>query len=100
MKLRQIADIETVDPSHEMDEDEGIQFVFGELLENLPNVHVEFENDGPGSDVEIFPMSKNNSSQRPLRSIENEISNALFNSENVQDSRGWLYVAVTKIENP
>ena len=89
MKLRQIMGIEVVEPSgsHEMAQEEDLHYVFGDSLQNLPNVHVEIENDGPSSDVEVIQMA-DNSSNRPLRSIENEINNALFDNqpqENVQN---------------
>ena len=86
LKLRQVIGLESVNFGHEMADEEDINYVFGDSLENLPEVHVEFENEGPCSDVEVIPMSENNSSKQPLRAIENEISNALFDSEKVQNS--------------
>ena len=74
-------------PSHEMADEEDIQYVFGDTLNNLPNVHVEFENDGPSSYVKVIPVAPRNPPKRPLRSIENEINNALFdNQDNGQDN--------------
>ena len=76
IKLRQIVGMDTIDTSHEMAE-EDIRYVFGDSLENLPQIHVKFENE-PASDVEVIPET--HSFRQPLRSIQNDISNALFNS--------------------
>lgn len=86
LKLRQVIGLESLNFGHEMADEEDLHYVFGDSLKNLPEVHVEFENEGPSSDVEVIPMSENSSSKQPLRAIENEISNALFDSENVQNS--------------
>ncbi|MCG8046745.1 MAG: hypothetical protein N0E48_14100 [Candidatus Thiodiazotropha endolucinida] len=86
MKLRQIIGVD----NHEMADEEDIQYVFGDSLNNLPEVHVEFENDGPDSDVEVFSSLENIPPKpypkRPLRAIENEINSALFEPGSTQNS--------------
>ena len=77
IKLRQIVGMDTIDTSHEMAEEEDIRYVFGDSLENLPQIHVEFENE-PASDVEVIPET--HSFRQPLRSIQHDINNARFNS--------------------
>ena len=83
-KLRQIIGIESVPPAqflpYESYEDD-IQGLYGDTLDHLaPKMHVEVENDGLASDVEIIPW-ESFSARPPLRTIENDISNALYDSQ-------------------
>ena len=80
-KLRQVIGIESVPPAqflpYESYEDD-IQGLYGDTLDHLaPKMHVEVENDGMASDIEIIP-GENVSVRPPLRTIENDISNALY----------------------
>ena len=93
IKLRQIVGMGSIDTSHETAEEKDIRYVFGDSLENLPQIHVEFENE-PVSDVEIIPET--HSFRQPLRSIQNDISNALFNSnDSTQSASGQHNVVVS-----
>ena len=74
-KLRQVIGIESVPPAqflpYESYEDD-IQGLYGDTLDHLaPKMH------GMASDIEIIP-GENVSVRTPLRTIENDISNALY----------------------
>ena len=89
--------METIDTTHEMAEEEDIRYVSGDFLENLPQILIEFENE-PASDVEVIPET--HSFRQPLRSIQNDISNALFNSNgSTQSASGQHNVVVSNDED-
>lgn len=65
-------------------EEEDLPFLFGDSLENLPNMHIEVENE-ECSDTEVIPMS-NNEKIPPRQAIDSEINGALFDTESVKNS--------------
>lgn len=84
-KLKELLGFEqTVSAEDESD----FQYLFAQDLSNLPNMHVEVDNDGPYSDTEIIPATTVSSDSRkgPLRSLENDISGALFDSCSVREN--------------
>ena len=88
-------------------EDESdFQYLFAQDLSNLPNMHVEVDNDGPYSDTEIIPASTVPSDNRkgPLRSLENDISGALFDScsvlENTDSGNDEYFWQLPKLKIP
>ena len=65
-------------------EEEDLPYLFGDSLENLPNMHIEVENE-ECSDTEVIPMS-NNEKIPPRQAIDSEINGALFDTESVKNS--------------
>lgn len=72
--------------AHEHD----MNHMFGNLY-SLPGMHVEFENDGPDSDIEVIFMN-DISARPPLQAMENQINSALSpdNEQNVPDDHKKL----------
>ena len=102
-KLRELLGFEqTVSAEDESD----FQYLFAQDLSNLPNMHVEVDNDGPYSDTEIIPASTVPSDNRkgPLCLLENDISGALFDScsvlENTDSGNDEYFWQLPKLKIP
>ena len=80
-KLRQVIGIESVpllNFYHTRHMKMMFQGLYGDTLDHLaPKMHIEVENGGMASDLEIIP-GESFSARPPLRTIENDISNALY----------------------
>lgn len=65
-------------------EEEDLPYLFGDSLENLPNMHIEVDNE-ECSDTEVIPMSSNENIP-PRQAIDSQINGALFDSESIKSS--------------
>lgn len=80
-KLREVLGINSHQPEFAYDED--ITSVFGDSLENMPPIHVEFNPDdlSDGENLQTRSQNIRNSNRNCNKQISNELSDALFDAE-------------------